>query len=67
MTTQLATLGNSRHFNCYVTGSIGVIGRMVSDAICSPAAANTAAGGPSGSPTATARCNAFLKAAGRWQ
>lgn len=45
-------------YSCYVTGSISVVGRIVSDPVCSPL-----------SKTKTSQnkkpCNALLKAAGR--
>ncbi|MBZ0067862.1 MAG: hypothetical protein K8F26_03530 [Thiobacillus sp.] len=52
-----------KQYACYVTGSVSVVGRVVSDPICSevgksgkPAAGAGAAGGS---------CNALLKAAGK--
>ncbi len=49
-----------KNYNCYVGGSISVVGRVVSDAICNEV------GGAASKPTAvTPNCNALLKAAGR--
>jgi hypothetical protein len=47
---------------CYVTGAIGVVGAVVSDAVCTRGAGATV-GSPAGA-TATP-CNALLKAAGK--
>lgn len=49
-----------KNYNCYVGGSISVVGRVVSDAIC-----NEVGGGASKPAAASApNCNALLKAAG---
>ncbi|MFN3468113.1 MAG: hypothetical protein ACK4Z7_00280 [Novosphingobium sp.] len=52
-----------KQYACYVTGTVSVVGRVVSDPVCSevgkggkPAAGAAAAGGS---------CNALLKAAGK--
>ncbi|CBL43789.1 Hypothetical protein HDN1F_02060 [gamma proteobacterium HdN1] len=57
-----ATTSDGRAYNCYVTGMVSVVGRTVSDAICSPVASNTGAGKPA---QAGIQCNALLKAAGK--
>lgn len=58
--------GVGKTYSCYVTGTVSVMGRMVSDAMCNemtagkqkPAAATTAV------PPSGQTCNALLKAAG---
>ena len=60
-TTYLVTTKSGKKHNCYVTGTIGVTGRTVSDALCSPV--GQAAGNRSNSSNVS--CNALLKAAGR--
>ncbi|SFP99583.1 hypothetical protein [Variovorax sp. 770b2] len=73
-TTFIARTDGGRTFNCYVEGSVSVVGRVVSDAICqemrqsdAPASARrSAAKPPSGAAPAPApACNALLRAAGR--
>lgn len=49
-----------RQYNCYVGGSISVLGRTVSEAICTETGRDGAA-----RPAAPAGCNALLKAAGK--
>ena len=60
-TTYRVVTRTGRRYSCYVTGMVGVTGRVVSDALCSetgrPQGAGPAPGGPA--------CNALLKAAGR--
>ncbi len=65
--TRYAVLAKSgRRYNCTVGGSFNVLGRVVSDAICTemgkPAGAANSA--PTGAPN-TATCNALLRAAGK--
>jgi hypothetical protein len=65
--TRYAVLAKSgRRYNCTVGGSFSVVGRVVSDAICTemgkPAGAANSA--PTGAPN-TATCNALLRAAGK--
>lgn len=57
-----ATTSDGRAYNCYVTGMVSVVGRTVSDAICSPAVSNIGAAKPA---QAGVQCNALLKAAGK--
>lgn len=58
-----------KNYTCYVTGTISVTGRVVSDAICSElsktAKQTNTPSAPSVTSTAGASCNALLKAAGR--
>ena len=70
-TTFIARTDGGRTYNCYVEGSVSVVGRVVSDAICqemrqsdAPASARRSNAKPSG-PTPTPACNALLRAAGR--
>lgn len=62
-TTYVAKTVNGRTYNCYVTGTVSVVGRVVSDAVCtelrksSPGKATQAEKAPT--------CNALLKAAGK--
>ncbi len=52
---------SGKKYSCYVTGTVSVVGRVVSDAVCNeigkPAKQAAGAGGAS--------CNALLKAAGK--
>jgi hypothetical protein len=50
-------------YNCYVTGTLSVTGRVVSDAICSQPGGANAAGRTQSTPATP--CNALLKAAGK--
>lgn len=51
-------------YNCYVTGTVTVIGRTVSDAICSPMKmVGKSAGKKTTAPSSS--CNALLKAANK--
>lgn len=60
-TSYKAITADGRSFNCYVTGMVSVVGRTVSDAICSPAAPIST----TNLAPATSQCNALLKAAGK--
>jgi hypothetical protein len=53
-----------KKYSCYVTGAVSVVGRVVSDPICTDASGKPPkqAGGASG-----ASCNALLTAAGKCQ
>ncbi|WP_159273025.1 hypothetical protein [Variovorax boronicumulans] len=69
-TTFQARTDGGRVYSCYVEGSVSVVGRVVSDAICqemrqsdAPASARRSATRPTTSPTPA--CNALLRAAGR--
>ena len=63
-TTYDVKLNDGRQYACYVTGSVGVTGRVVSDALCRPSNSQAIAA-PTPTPTPPAQCNALLKAAGR--
>ncbi|MEK8034258.1 hypothetical protein AACH06_25815 [Ideonella sp. DXS29W] len=64
---------SGKQYSCYVTGAIGMTGRVVSDAICSEGSpSGTTGSSASAAPAAAAtppasNCNALLKAAGRCQ
>ena len=75
-TTFIARTDGGRTFNCYVEGSVSVVGRVVSDAICqemrqsdAPAYSRRAnarpASGTAPAPAPAPACNALLRAAGR--
>jgi hypothetical protein len=55
---------SGKTYNCYVGGSVSVIGRVVSDAICNEVG-GVASQAPTGQPTNPGNCNELLKAAGR--
>ena len=68
-TTYRATTNSGKKYSCYVTGTVSVVGRVVSDAMCNeitsgPAVASKTAA-PATKTAAAASCNALLKAAGR--
>ena len=54
-------------YNCYVTGVVSMIGRTVSDAICTPIASSTSTDTPAAKKSSSNNpaCNALLKAAGK--
>ncbi len=57
-----------KQYSCYVTGTVSVTGRVVSDAICQALAQPQAQGKPKSMPIGGgAPCNALLKAAGKCQ
>lgn len=60
-TNYTVTTNQGATYRCYVTGSLTVTGRNVSDAVCAPAGADSVEpdAGDSG------ECNALLKAAGK--
>lgn len=66
-TTYDVKLTDGRQYACYVTGAVGLAGRVVSDAICQPSnSLASAAPKPAATAVATpAACNALLKAAGK--
>ncbi|WP_257863782.1 hypothetical protein [Variovorax sp. ZS18.2.2] len=75
-TTFIAKTDGGRTYNCYVEGSVSVVGRVVSDAICqemrqsdAPASARRSnarpASGTAPAPAPAPACNALLRAAGR--
>ncbi|UVH58467.1 hypothetical protein NWF24_03365 [Variovorax paradoxus] len=73
-TTFLAKTDGGRTYNCYVEGSVSVVGRVLSDAICqemrqsdAPASARRSNARPATgtAPAPAPACNALLRAAGR--
>lgn len=54
---------SGRHYACYVTGTLSVMGRAVSDAICNEVPRPGVAEAPKPAPAAKPACNALLKAA----
>lgn len=60
-TTYNAKTTNGKTYACYVTGSVSVVGRVVSDAVCN----ETTAGAQSKPTKPDSSCNALLKAAGK--
>jgi hypothetical protein len=54
-----------RTYSCYVTGGVSVMGRVVSDAICSDTTASAKGSVQPAAPQPQKDCNALLKAAGR--
>ena len=68
------TTNSGKKYNCYVSGTMSVVGRVVSDAICNEIGGGVGGGvsvsGGAGKPnptgnTSSAPCNDLLKAAGR--
>jgi hypothetical protein len=59
--TYLVNTSVGKKYTCYVTGTVSVVGRVVSDAVCNELgkSAKPVAGTP------TQPCNALLKAAGK--
>jgi hypothetical protein len=59
--TYLVNTNAGKKYTCYVTGTVSVVGRVVSDAVCNEVGkpAKQASG------TTTQSCNALLKAAGK--
>jgi nucleoid-associated protein YejK len=51
----------NKTYACYVTGSVSIVGRSVSDAICTPTGATQAQPAQAAQPAPA--CNALLKAA----
>ena len=66
--TYVVKTNAGKQYSCYVTGAVGITGRVVSDAICQAqqgkASAKPAASAGGGG---AASCNALLKAAGKCQ
>ena len=59
--TYLVNTNAGKKYTCYVTGTVSVVGRVVSDAVCNEV------GKPAKQATGTTAqpCNALLKAAGK--
>jgi hypothetical protein len=59
-TTYKVKTNAGKSYSCYVTGTVSVVGRVVSDAICTEMGASVKP-----STESNASCNALLKAAGK--
>lgn len=62
-TDYTVTTHKKQVYSCYVTGTVSIMGRVVSDAVCTPIS-----GGSSGKPAPTPKassCNDLLRAAGK--
>lgn len=65
-TDYTVTTRKNQVYSCYVTGTVSVVGRVVSDAMCTPVAGTKKGAAPAPAAKAPAKeCNALLKAAGR--
>ena len=67
-TTYTVRTKAGKSYSCYVTGTVSVTGRIVSDALCSEMArpgAGASPTKPTGSAPKDPSCNALLRAAGR--
>jgi hypothetical protein len=54
---------SGKQYSCYVTGTVSVMGRVVSDAVCN----EVGKAAKQATRTGSASCNALLKAAGKCQ
>lgn len=61
-TSYTVKTNTNKQYACYVTGTMSVMGRNVSDAICTETAAGAK---PAGATAPSGSCNALLKAAGK--
>lgn len=59
--TYLVNTNAGKKYSCYVTGTVSVVGRVVSDAVCNEVGKSA----KQASGTTTQPCNALLKAAGK--
>lgn len=65
-TTYTARTKAGKSYSCYVTGTVSVTGRLVSDAVCTEVAkVGSSPAKPGGTPPKDPNCNALLRAAGR--
>ena len=64
-TTYTARTKTGKTFSCYVEGSVSVMGRVVSDALCSEMNKGGAPATPGAGAPINPACNALLRAAGR--
>lgn len=60
-TTYLVNTSAGKRYSCYVTGTVSVVGRVVSDAVCNQVGKSA----KHASGATTQACNALLKAAGK--
>lgn len=59
-TTYKVKTNSGKNYSCYVTGTLSVFGRVVSEAVCTEMSTNTKSSKDSGTS-----CNALSKAAGK--
>ncbi len=64
-TTYMARTKTGKTYSCYVEGSISVVGRVVSDALCREMSKTGTPVPPAANPQSDPACNALLRAAGR--
>ncbi|MDP2006003.1 MAG: hypothetical protein Q8K45_10040 [Rubrivivax sp.] len=64
-TTFTARTKAGKTYSCYVEGSLSVMGRVVSDALCREMSKGGAPAAPAATPPSDPACNALLRAAGR--
>lgn len=61
--TTYVAKANGKTYNCYVTGTVSVVGRVVSDAMCTEL--KRASPGKATQTSKPPSCNALLRAAGK--
>lgn len=64
-TTYTARTRSGKTYSCYVEGSVSVVGRVVSDALCREMSRGGAPAAPAAAAPVDPSCNALLRAAGR--
>lgn len=64
-TTYMARIKAGKTYSCYVEGSVSVVGRVVSDAVCREMSKSGAPAAPAANAPSDPACNALLRAAGR--
>ncbi|MES2089519.1 MAG: hypothetical protein V4532_06020 [Pseudomonadota bacterium] len=65
--TYVVKTNAGKQYSCYVTGSVAITGRVVSDAICQAQQGKSSAKPAAPARGSAASCNALLKAAGKCQ
>lgn len=65
--TYVVKTNAGKQYSCYVTGSVGITGRVVSDAICQAQQGKASTKPATSAGGSSASCNALLKAAGKCQ
>ena len=64
-TSYLVTTDAGKKYSCYVTGTVTVTGRVVSDAVCSQMVKASVKTSIKGTQPSGGSCNALLQAAGK--
>lgn len=64
-TTYTARTRAGKSYSCYVEGSVSVVGRVVSDAVCREMTRSGTPAAPTTNAPVDPACNALLRAAGR--